>query len=378
MLRLLHVSDVHLGARHPELGTAGVAQRERQWQAFERALELAAAEDCAVALISGDLFDSNAQPRRSVERVAKAVGSAVSAGVTVAILPGDSDPFDASSVYRTYDLAALAGMPDADGIHVLEPGRRILVLPALDLAVRAYQVGEGKSLDEALGEPRDEPETGVRMRVGVAHIAPGGAAPSEAAVVASGLDYLALGGRMSPSQGAAATGRWADPGPIESMGELGDVGQALLVTLDPDGRQRVRIEQRPVGRTRRRQLELAVDGFADEHALVEHLLALADLDLACDVHLAGSRSPGLLVDEAALEARLESGFFHLRIYDESVAPVPAGPAPAPASIAGAFLLDVGGRIAAATSEGRSGDARELGEIRDLGMRQLAGSSGMPV
>jgi len=378
MLRLLHLSDVHLGARHPELGATGAAQRERQWQALERALELAAAEGCAVALISGDLFDSNAQPRRSVERVAKAVGAAVSAGVTVAILPGDCDPFDASSVYRTFDLAALAGMPGADGIHVLEPGRRLLVLPALDLAVRAYQPAEGTSLDEALGEAPDEAETGVRMRVGVAHVAPGGTPPSEAALVASGLDYLALGGSMAPAQGGGGARRWADPGAIESTGESGAVGQALLVMLDPDARQRVRVDPRPVGRTRQRRLELSVDGFADESALVEHLSALGDPDLVCEVHLAGTRPLGLQVDEAALEARLAPGFFHLRIHDASLAPAPAGPVPAPGSIAGAFRLDVGGRIATAAEEGRSDDARELGEVRDLGVRLLAGSSGMPV
>jgi DNA repair exonuclease SbcCD nuclease subunit len=378
MLRLLHLSDVHLGARHPELGAAGAAQRERQWEAFERALELAATDECAVVVISGDLFDSNAQPRRSVERAAKALGAAVTAGLTVAILPGDCDPFDAGSVYRTYDLAALAGMPDSDGIHVLEPGRRTLVLPALDLAIRAYPAGPETSLDEALAEPRDEAETGVRLRVGVAHVAPDGAPPSEAALLAAGLDYLALGGLMAPSQGTAGAGQWADPGPLESLGDSEEAGGALLLTLDPDARRRVRIEQRPVGRTHRRQLELSVDGFQDEGALVGHLSSLADADLAYDVRLTGTRPADLRVDEAALEAQLAPGFLHLRIHDESLAPVPAEPPPAPESIAGAFLLDVGSRMAAATAEGRAEDARELGDELDLGLRLLAGSTGMPV
>ena len=64
------MADVHLGARHDDLGTAAAAQRERQFAAFHRAIELAVSERADLVLICGDLFDSNAQPRRSVERAA--------------------------------------------------------------------------------------------------------------------------------------------------------------------------------------------------------------------------------------------------------------------------------------------------------------------
>jgi len=70
MLRLLHTADVHLGARHADLGTQAAAQRERQFDAFRATVDLAIAEKVDAVLIAGDLFDSNVQPRRSVERVA--------------------------------------------------------------------------------------------------------------------------------------------------------------------------------------------------------------------------------------------------------------------------------------------------------------------
>ena len=70
MLRLLHTADVHLGARHADLGEAAAAQRERQFAAFQATVELALDEKVDLFLIAGDLFDSNTQPRRSVERVA--------------------------------------------------------------------------------------------------------------------------------------------------------------------------------------------------------------------------------------------------------------------------------------------------------------------
>ena len=387
MLRLLHLADLHLGARHVELGAAGAAQRERQWQAFERALELAAAEQCALVLLAGDLFDSNAQPRRSVERAARILGSFVAAGGRVVLLPGDSDPYDAASLYRTYDLAALAGLPaDSDGIHVLTPGRATHVVPALDLAVRGYAVrgyaATGSTpLDAALEAPQDETETGVRLRVGIAHAAVGGdgAGISERAVAASGLDYLALGGAMALQQGVVGTTRWADPGPPELVEErTTTAGQVLLVTLDPDARERVQIEPRTVGRTRRLRLELAATDFDAESALATHLAALADPDLACDVRLTGERPIGLHLDEAALEAQLGPGFLHLRIRDASLPAEPAGQPPAAESIAGAFVRDLGVRIANAVAEGREEEAHELREQLDLGLRLLASSTGMPV
>ena len=66
MLRLLHTADVHLGARHADLGEQAAAQRERQFAAFQASIELAIAEKVDVVLIAGDLFDSNTQPRRLI------------------------------------------------------------------------------------------------------------------------------------------------------------------------------------------------------------------------------------------------------------------------------------------------------------------------
>ena len=109
MLRLLHTADVHLGARHADLGEQAAAQRERQFAAFKAAVDLAIAEKVDVVLIAGDLFDSNTQPRRSVERVAAELKRLVEAKIRTVIIPGTHDVYDRSSLYRVHDLAALAG-----------------------------------------------------------------------------------------------------------------------------------------------------------------------------------------------------------------------------------------------------------------------------
>src|SRR5687768_4789874 len=80
MLRIIHTADVHLGARHDDLGEQASAQRERQFAAFTAAIDLAIAEKADLFLIAGDLFDSNVQPRRSVERVAMEISRLREAG----------------------------------------------------------------------------------------------------------------------------------------------------------------------------------------------------------------------------------------------------------------------------------------------------------
>ena len=88
MLRIIHTADVHLGARHDDLGEQASAQRERQFAAFTAAIDLALAEKVDLFLIAGDLFDSNVQPRRSVERVAAQLKRLAESKIRTVVIPG--------------------------------------------------------------------------------------------------------------------------------------------------------------------------------------------------------------------------------------------------------------------------------------------------
>src|SRR4029079_13549530 len=109
----------HLGARHADLGEAATAQRERQFAAFKAAIDLAIEEKVDLFLIAGDLFDSHTQPRRSVERVAVELARLGTARIRAVVIPGTHDCYDRSSIYRSYDLKAMAGStPDDDLVTV--------------------------------------------------------------------------------------------------------------------------------------------------------------------------------------------------------------------------------------------------------------------
>src|SRR6516225_7413239 len=143
MLRIIHTADVHLGARHDDLGEQAAAQRERQFAAFRATVDLAIAERVDLFLIAGDLFDSNVQPRRSVERVAAELRRLAESRIRSVIIPGTHDCYDRASIYRAYDLATMAVGPAAgsalpDGmVTVLDPDRPSVHLPALDAIVYA-------------------------------------------------------------------------------------------------------------------------------------------------------------------------------------------------------------------------------------------------
>ncbi len=132
MLRLLQTSDLHLGARNVDLGEAAATLRDRRFAAFERSLALAVSEKVDLVLIVGDLFDTNDVTKGLVSRVAAGLGGPGQAGIRTVILPGDHDRNEPSSVYRAFDLAALAAAPGK--VTILDP----FAGPGADLAIPSW------------------------------------------------------------------------------------------------------------------------------------------------------------------------------------------------------------------------------------------------
>jgi DNA repair protein SbcD/Mre11 len=379
MPRLLHMADVHLGARHQDLGPAAAAQRERQFGAFRRAIELAISEKVDLVLICGDLFDSNTQPRRSVERAATELKRLVERHIPVVLIPGTHDCYDASSIYRVFDLPAMAGLgPDSQALVVLTDGRPQITYPEIDTTVH----GRVARTKRAPGSPLSGFSAGAgegasRWQVGMIHgslAVPGKVEQddvlfTEAEVAASGLHYLALGHWHSHRQGRAGKTVWAYAGAPEPVAMDQDgAGQVLLVSLQEAGGQpQVTIEPRTVGMTRTRRLDLDAGSVGSQADLVRQLNALADADLVLDVRLKGVSTDGLDLNLDEVEQQLQGAFLRLRVRDESVAALPEGPQPPADTIAGAFVRDLEGRIAAAETESpeRAAELREALRIGRL-------------
>jgi DNA repair exonuclease SbcCD nuclease subunit len=383
MLRLLHTADVHLGARHADLGNQAAAQRERQFLAFRATIDVALEEKVDALLIAGDLFDSNTQPRRSVERAAAELKRLTDAAIRVVIIPGTHDVYDGASVYRAYDLAALAGLaPDSDRLVVLTPDRPDVVYGILDLAVHGFVFPTKRAPRSPLAGFSAAADGRARWHVGMIHgslAIPGKTDADEvvftaAEVAASHLDYLALGHWHSTQRGQAGVTTWAYSGAPEPVAVDQDrAGSVLLVELDErNGARHVAVEERRVGRTRFARLEIDAATLASQPALVEQLAGRADPDLVLDARLVGVRRGDLDVVADEVERELADRFFRLRVRDSSAAALPDGPLPPPDTIAGALVRDLEASIAQAEANNRLDESLELRDALRLAHLMLDG------
>ncbi len=238
MVRFLHTADWQLGMSRASLSDEA---RPRFVQArFDavRALgRIAEERGCAFVVVAGDVFESNQVDRQTVARALEAVGAIPR---PVYFLPGNHDPLDAASVFRSPSFLARRPanlrvledprpVPAGDGVEIVGapwPHKR----PLVDLTAEALR-----------GLPRAAP--GV-CRIAVAHgmvdvLSPDPTDPAridlaeaERALADGRVDYLALGDRHSVTS-VGDTGRVRYPGSPEAT-DYGEVrpGAALVVTLD--------------------------------------------------------------------------------------------------------------------------------------------------
>ncbi len=386
MLRLLHTADVHLGARHADLGEAAAAQRERQFAAFAASVDLALAEKVDLFLVAGDLFDSNVQPRRSVERVAAEIARLVRARIRSVLVPGTHDVYDRASVYRAYDLAALAGSVDGDDlVTVLTPERPWVHIGALDAVVHGPVFATKRAPHSPLRDLAAAHAPEATWRLGLLHATiaiPGRTDHDEVVITtdeiaASGLDYLALG-HWHGAQVAKARGvTYAYAGSPEPVAlDQDKAGKVLLVTLEQrDGAKSVKVEERVVGRTTFVHLDVDAATVESQPALVTRLRSTADPDRVLDVRLIGVRPDALDLDTTETEEALKADYLRVRVRDHSQPPLTDGALPPPETIAGAFIRTVETRVATLEGSADTVSVREAEELRDvlrLGRLLLAG------
>jgi DNA repair exonuclease SbcCD nuclease subunit len=392
MLRIIHTADVHLGARHDDLGEQASAQRERQFAAFSASIDLALAEKVDLFLIAGDLFDSNVQPKRSVERVAAELKRLVDSRIRTVIIPGTHDCYDRSSIYRTYDLKTLAGSTaDDDLVTILTPDRPSIHITACDVIVHgpvfATKRAPHSPLRDLAGTPGDSPAT---WRIGMVHgsIAIPGKTERDDVVItteemaATGFDYLALGHWHSSQQSRSGGVTYAYAGAPEAVALDQDrAGKVLLVELEEsEGRRSVTVQEKQVGTTRFEKIEIDAAHIAAQPALIETLGKKGDPNLVLDARVVGVRPDELDLNLDEIEAALTGSFLKVRVRDVSLPALTEGTLPSPDTIAGAFIRDLEAHIAeleatSATGADGRGPTAEAAELRDalrLGRLLLAG------
>jgi DNA repair exonuclease SbcCD nuclease subunit len=234
-LRLLHTSDVHLGAYDHGRGALDEL-RDRLHGSFTDVVDTAHREQVDAIVIAGDFID-NARVRE--ETLQFAASEIARAAVPVVVTPGNHDHIGPGSVYDRIDFASLA-----PNLRLMRsPEGETVTLPELDVEFWGRSHTEQ---DPAFSPFADAPPRGSaawHVAVGHGHFIHAGAAMQhsfhirEEQLAALGCDYVALGHwerltrvAAGPDVVAAYSG---SPESLSGGSAIG--GRVLVADLGADG-----------------------------------------------------------------------------------------------------------------------------------------------
>jgi DNA repair exonuclease SbcCD nuclease subunit len=212
---------------------------------------IAAEEHCRFVLVCGDAFESNQVDRKTVARALEALKDIP---VPVYLLPGNHDPLNAASVYRS----SLFIERKPDHVHVIENANPIPVADGFEV------VGAGWMSKRPAANPIDEtlqalaPEVGM-VRICAAHgavdmLTPDSDAPGmievaamERAIIEGKIHFVALGDRHSVTPVGTGERIWYSGTPESTDFAETHSGFALIVDV---GDEQVSVKEVEVGQWR--------------------------------------------------------------------------------------------------------------------------------
>ncbi len=232
--RLMHTSDVHLGAY--DYGSGGV-QRDHHHSRFTRVIDVGIREQVDFTVIAGDFFDN---ARVFPETLEFAASQIARLKTPVVITPGNHDHVGPNSVYDRLDFTA-----HAPNLHIMRiPDGETVALENLDVEVWGRSHTEQLPDFEPFTDPPPRGDAAWQIGVGHGHFIHPKALLHhsfhirEHHLQETQRDYIALGHweqmtRVSGGPGVTA----AYSGAPESLGHNSTVGgRVLIVDLHPDGR----------------------------------------------------------------------------------------------------------------------------------------------
>lgn len=240
MIRFLHTGDWQLGmTRH--FFSDGVQERfaQSRFDVIRELGRIAEEEDCRFMVVCGDIFESNLVDRKTVSRALEALKDVP---VSVYLLPGNHDPLNAASVYRSTTF--LERKPPH--VKVIEDTTPIRVGEGLEIVGIPWTSKRPLQDLVALTTGKLEPIVGT-LRVCVAHgivdnLSPNSDDPAvislhaaENAISQKKIHYLALGDRHSLTEVGDSGRIWYAGTPEPTDYNEVKPGFALVATINEEG-----------------------------------------------------------------------------------------------------------------------------------------------
>jgi len=334
MLKLLHLADIHLGAKFVELGPKGLKQRAKLAETFSTLPKIAKEKGAQLVLISGDLFDSPFPSKTSVEIVNKTIAELVKQDICVAISAGTHDYLAAGGVFTSGQIDT-----SSESIFVFsEPKPTTHLFAKLNVAVSARSLDSNRSNHSPLEGLTPNPQAGINIAMAHGSVAlPGLKVPADDWVMkpeeleGSPFNYIALGHWHGLKEMVTAKAWY--PGSPEWIG-TDQKGSGNMLYIEVDDKKKVNVVAVAVGTTVFERLEIDLGSIktADSElsadkagsvgtgatALKDKILAKSSKNIIREVVLKGVRDENLIIDVRALEEALGVDFEVLKIKDQSV------------------------------------------------------------
>ncbi len=273
MTRFIHTADWQLGmTRHFLDGEAQARFSQARIDVIVTIGALAVSEGCAFVVVCGDVFETNQVNRQTILRALEAMKKTPE--VTFYLLPGNHDPLDPSSVFRsrtfTDNCPAHVVVLDTPGTLPIADGVELVAAPWFSK----------RPLTDLVAEVvRELPADGT-VRIAVGHgcvdtLSPDKAIPvlvslavAEAAIAEGRVHYIALGDRHSRTD-VGNTGRiWYSGAPEPTAYVEDDPGFVLVVDVDAD---HVEVAQRSTATWKFEEVQADLASRADIDELFRHL-----------------------------------------------------------------------------------------------------------
>ena len=304
-IRFIHTADWQLGMTRRYLsGEAQARFSQARVDAIRRIGAVTKEEGAAFIVVAGDVFETNQVDPKTVRRTLEALSEV---SVPVYLLPGNHDPLNAASVYRSPTFQS----KKPDNVIVLDDSVPRIPIAGIEV------IGAPWMSKQALHDPVESVVAGLSPSLGnprvlVAHGAVrdafkgGGPAAidvdkAEAAIADKRIGYLALGDRHSTTSLGTSGRIYYSGSPEPTAYDEVDAGNVLVVELGSDGECTVR--SRRVASWRFIANDVGLDGQQDVEALGRWLEAQPD-KANCVVRLTLAGTISLSVD-AELQDVLE-------------------------------------------------------------------------
>jgi DNA repair exonuclease SbcCD nuclease subunit len=338
--RFLHTADWQLGMTRHFLSPEAQGRFAQDRIDAVREIGVIAREQRAeFVVVCGDVFESNQVERQTVVRALDAIATI---GVPVLLLPGNHDPLDAVSVYRspTFEARRPENVivldsplpmvpPGCEGVEIVAApwtSKR----PLCDLVEQACRElapsVASRATGTATGTPAGSASAGI-TRICVGHGAVDSLSPdrddpslidverAEAALREGRIHYLALGDRHSATRVGSSQRIAYSGSPVATDFRETRPGLALCVEVSAELDQQPQVEEFPVGRWRFVEQRFSLDSEDDVASLRDWLQAQPDKERTIvRLALVGSLT---LRGQAMLHAALDDwddAFASLRIW----------------------------------------------------------------